>query len=72
MAKTGMALRWTVAGMMQAAKDFRRPKAHKQLPILKAALAVHQDKQVTRMDQLAGMLALAATDRLGRLEHLEC
>ena len=34
-----MALRWTAAGMMEAAKGFRRLKAHKQLPILKAALA---------------------------------
>ena len=37
-----MALRWTAAGMMEAAKGFRRLKAHKQLPILKAALAAHQ------------------------------
>ena len=28
-----MALRWTAAGMMEAAKGFRRLKAHKQLPI---------------------------------------
>ena len=27
-----MALRWTAAGMMEAAKGFRRLKAHKQLP----------------------------------------
>ncbi len=39
-----MALRWTAAGMMEAAKGFRRLKAHKQLPILKAALASHQAK----------------------------
>jgi putative transposase len=39
-----MALRWTAAGMMEAAKGFRRLKAHKQLPILKAALASHQVK----------------------------
>jgi transposase-like protein len=37
-----MALRWTAAGMMEAAKGFRRLKAHKQLPILRAALAAHQ------------------------------
>jgi hypothetical protein len=37
-----MALRWTAAGMMEAAKGFRRLKAHKQLPALKAALAAHQ------------------------------
>lgn len=40
-----MALRWTAAGMMEAAKGFRRLKAHKQLPILKAALAAHQAEQ---------------------------
>ena len=39
-----MALRWTAAGMMEAAKGFRRLKAHKQLPILRAALAAHQAK----------------------------
>ena len=42
-----MALRWTAAGMMEAAKGFRRLKAHKQLPILKAALASHQAKHST-------------------------
>ena len=36
-----MALRWTGATMMEAAKGFRRLKAHRQLPILKAALAAH-------------------------------
>jgi hypothetical protein len=44
----GMALRWTAAGMMEAAKGFRRLKAHKQLPILKAALAAHQEKHATK------------------------
>ena len=39
-----MALRWTDAGMMEAAKGFRRLKAHKQLPILRAALLAHQGK----------------------------
>ena len=34
-----MALRWTGAAMLEAAKGFRRLKAHKQLPILRAALA---------------------------------
>ena len=43
-----MALRWTAAGMMEAAKGFRRLKAHKQLPILKAALAAHQVKHATK------------------------
>ena len=37
-----MALRWTAAGMMEAAKGFRRLKAHKQLPLLRAALMAHQ------------------------------
>ena len=37
-----MALRWTGAAMLEAAKGFRRLKAHKQLPILRAALAAHQ------------------------------
>src|SRR2546426_1901284 len=42
-----MALRWTAAGMMEAAKGFRRLKAYKHLPILSAALAAHQSKYVT-------------------------
>jgi putative transposase len=32
------------AGMIEAAKGFRRLKAHKQLPILQAALLAHQAK----------------------------
>ena len=40
-----MALRWTAAGMMEATKGFRRLKAHKQLPVLRSALAAHQAKQ---------------------------
>ena len=36
-----MALRWTGAAMLEAAQGFRRLKAHRQLPILKAALAAH-------------------------------
>jgi transposase-like protein len=39
-----MALRWTSAGMLEAAKGFRRLKAYKQLPILRGALAAHQAK----------------------------
>jgi len=39
-----MALRWTAAGMLEAAKGFRRLKAHKQLPALRAALAAHHAK----------------------------
>ena len=42
--------RWTAAGMMEATKGFRRLKAHKQLPILKAALAALQAKQTTKQD----------------------
>ena len=37
-----MALRWMAAGMIEAAKGFRRLKAWKQLPVLKAALKAIQ------------------------------
>ena len=40
-----MALRWTGAAMMEAAKGFRRLKACKQLPALRTALAAHQLKR---------------------------
>jgi hypothetical protein len=43
-----MALRWTAAGMMEAAKGFRRLKAYRHLPALKAALAAYQSKYVTQ------------------------
>src|SRR5215213_5133043 len=43
----GMALRWTAAGMMEATKGFRRLKAYKHLPILKAALIAHHAKHTT-------------------------
>ncbi len=36
-----MALRWTAAAMLEAANGFRRLKAHRQLPILKSALAAY-------------------------------
>jgi transposase-like protein len=39
-----MALRWTAAGMMEAIKGFRRLKAYRMLPILKAALVAHSGK----------------------------
>jgi len=39
-----MALRWTAAGMMEAAKGFRKLKACKQLPALRAALNAHHAK----------------------------
>jgi hypothetical protein len=40
-----MALRWTAAGMLQAGKGFRRLKAYKHLPALKAALKKHRDPE---------------------------
>jgi len=43
-----MALRWTAAGMMEAAKGFCRLKAFKHLPALRAALAAHQFNYVTQ------------------------
>ena len=48
-----MALRWTAASMCEAAKGFRRLKAHKQLPILKAALLKHRETGNTGVDQSA-------------------
>ena len=42
-----MALRWTAAGMIEAAKGFRRLKAWKQLPALKAALNVIQPRHLS-------------------------
>jgi putative transposase len=43
-----MAMRWTAAAMQEAAKGFRRLKAHKQLPALRAALEAHQRRNSTR------------------------
>jgi transposase-like protein len=40
-----MALRWTAAGLLEAKKTFRRLKAYRQLPILKAALQEHMKKE---------------------------
>jgi putative transposase len=40
-----MALRWTAAAMHEAMKGFRRLKAFKQLPALRAALAAHYEKE---------------------------
>jgi hypothetical protein len=37
-----MALRWTGTAMPEAKKTFPRLKAHKQLPVLRAALLRHQ------------------------------
>jgi len=42
-----MALRWTAAGMIEAAKGFRRLKACKQLPALAAALKSIQTRHVS-------------------------
>ena len=41
------------AAMQEAAKGFRRLKAHKQLPLLKDALAKHKAKAVPSNDHLA-------------------
>jgi putative transposase len=43
-----MALRWTAAGMLEATKGFRRLKAYKYMPVLRAALVAHQSKYVTQ------------------------
>src|SRR6202521_3812044 len=40
-----MALRWTTAAMHEAKKGFRRLKAFRQLPALRAALAAHYEKE---------------------------
>ena len=48
-----MALRWTAAGMLEAAKGFRRLKAHKQLSVLKAALKQHRERGSIGVDQTA-------------------
>src|SRR5262245_22382410 len=42
-----MAMRWTAAAMQEAARGFRRLKAHKQLPTLRAALEAHHNKAHT-------------------------
>ena len=48
-----MALRWTAAGMIEAAKGFRRLKAYKQLPILRAALAAYHHVVTQRVESKA-------------------
>jgi putative transposase len=49
-----MALRWTAAGMLEAAKGFRRLKAYKQLPTLKAVLDKHRaTAEPTHIDPVA-------------------
>ncbi|MDO9714626.1 IS256 family transposase, partial [Paracraurococcus sp. LOR1-02] len=42
-----MALRWTAAAMLEAAKGFRRLKAKRHLPALRAALTAHRAKTAT-------------------------
>jgi putative transposase len=42
-----MALRWTGAAMLEAAKGFRRLKAHMQLPVLREALAALQEQNAS-------------------------
>lgn len=39
-----MALRWVAAGMIEAAKGFRKLKAHRQLPLLRSALITRQER----------------------------
>ena len=41
-----MALRWTAAGMIEAAKGFRRLQGRKHLTLLRAALKAHQAKHL--------------------------
>jgi putative transposase len=53
-----MALRWTATAMLEAEKSFRRLKAHKQLPVLRAALLRHQ--QTLLADKLVASKNLAA------------
>jgi transposase-like protein len=52
-----MALRWTGAAMLEAAKGFRRLKAHRQLPVLRSALAElqaeHSGKPVLEQNAMA-------------------
>ena len=48
-----MALRWAGAAMQEAAKGFRRLKAHKQLPLLKLALAKRKAKAAPSNEHLA-------------------
>ena len=53
-----MALRWTGAAMQEAAKGFRRLKAHKQLPVLRKALAALSER--TGIDTILAPDAAAA------------
>ena len=53
-----MALRWTAAAMQEAKKGFRRLKAYKQLPALRAALAAHYERETN--DRAVAQTAKAA------------
>jgi transposase-like protein len=53
-----MALRWTGTAMLEAKKTFHRLKAHKHLPVLRAALLRHQqavlaEQAIDRQSQAA-------------------
>ena len=52
-----MALRWTGAAMQEAAKGFRRLKAHKQLPVLRAALLAIQTQNDAEQGIAPGAVA---------------
>ena len=52
-----MALRWAAAGMLEAAKGFRRLKAYKQLPRLRDALAEHAKKHAPATRSAAAVAA---------------
>lgn len=52
-----MALRWVAAGMIEAAKGFRKLKAHTQLPILRDALIAHQQRLADKPVALASRAA---------------
>jgi putative transposase len=54
-----MALRWAAAAMQEAAKGFRRLKAHKQLPLLKPALAERKARAASGNRHLAQALKAA-------------
>jgi putative transposase len=53
-----MALRWTAAAMQEAKKGFRRLKAYRQLPALRAALAAHYERETN--DRAVAQTAKAA------------
>jgi putative transposase len=50
-----MGLRSTAAGMLEAKKGFRRLKAHKHLPVLRATIQNHRTGQSARsaVDRIA-------------------